>query len=79
MVYRQALAQEPTQFSLSIDREGLHAVVGAMFGLMPFLAYWWGDSMLLRRRASVAQALGVVLFLAYEITEGMADQGLGLP
>ena len=45
--------------AMSIDREGLHAVVGAVFGLMPFLAYWWGDSMLLAA-CLVAQALGVV-------------------
>ena len=72
------MAQEPAQVHEHRPRGPPRRRREPRSVVMPFLAYWWGDSMLLAA-CLVAQALGVVLVPGLRDHRGMAAQGLGLP
>ena len=51
------------------DREGIHALLGFIVAMWPLAALVWGTDMLLWS-ALAMQPVALLLFLAYEITEG---------
>ena len=51
------------------DREGIHAGIGLFIALWPLAVLFWGTDILLWA-ALAMQPVAMLLFLAYEITEG---------
>ena len=52
-----------------VMREGIHAALGVLVALLPFLAFWFAPALLIV--GIVSSVVAVVLFMAYEITEGL--------
>ena len=50
------------------DREGIHAGLGLLLGILPFVANQWVSELTVI--ALVASVMTIVLFMVYEITEG---------
>ena len=50
------------------DREGVHAGLGLLLGILPFVANQWVSELTII--ALVASVMTLVLFISYEITEG---------
>ena len=53
----------------SIDREGIHLLIGLFFAALPWIAQDFGFTLAFWGLMAV-QGMAIVLFLAYEITEG---------
>ena len=59
---------EPVR-QLKWGREGVHFIIGLYCGLLTLAALMWGNRMLLWLAVAM-QPVVVILFIAYEVTEG---------